>query len=135
MSAGKSSALGLFRFIARCLLRGGDIGRHHLLTDVVTVESSLSKGHGMLQQISHKARKRQRGGVSRFLSLYKSCCYSAYRHQPPPSLPRRITHPDLPQRKEQVTLPIVISPHLTSPEGEGQIVLVRLKQVDKQDSA
>ena len=54
---------------------------------------------------------------------------------PPPSLPRRITHPDLPQGKEQVTLPIVISPHLTSPEGEGQIVLVRLKQVDKQDSA
>ena len=34
-----------------------------------------------------------------------------------------------------VTLHIDISPHLTSPEGEGQIVLVRLKQVDKQDSA
>ena len=34
-----------------------------------------------------------------------------------------------------VTLPIVISPHLAAPEGEGQIVLVRLKQMDKQDSA
>ena len=69
MSAGKSSALGLFRFIARCLLRGGDIGRHHLLTDVVTVESSLSKGHGMLQQISHKARKRQRGFIKVFVFI------------------------------------------------------------------
>ena len=58
-------------------------------------------------------------------SLYKSC-YSANCHQPPPSLPRRITHPDLPQGKEQVTLPIVISPHLTSPEGEGQIPLAIL---------
>ena len=58
---------------------------------------------------------------------YRCCCYSAYRHQPPPNLPRRITHPDLPQGKEQVTLPIVISPHLTSPEGEGQMVLVRFK--------
>ena len=37
--------------------------------------------------------------------------------------------------KVVVTLHIDISPHLTSPEGEGQIVLVRLKQVDKQDSA
>ena len=89
MSAGKSSALGLFRFIARCLLRGGDIGRHHLLTDVVTVESSLSKGHGMLQQISHKARKRQRGGYQGF------CLYI----------------------KVVVTLHIDISPHLASPEG------------------
>ena len=34
-----------------------------------------------------------------------------------------------------VTLHIDISPHLASPEGEGQIVLVRLKQVDKLDSA
>ena len=58
---------------------------------------------------------------------YRCCCYSAYRHQLPSSLPRRTTHPDLPQGKEQVTLPIVISPHLTSPEGEGQILLVRLK--------
>ena len=70
-----------------------------------------------------------------FLAVSVLLLYSAYRHQPPPSLPRRITHPDLPQGKEQVTLPIVISPHLASPEGEGQIVLVRLKQVDKQDSA
>ena len=69
MSAGKSSALGLFRFIARCLLRDGDICRHHLLTDVVTVESSLSKGHGMLQQISHKARKRQRGVIKVFVFI------------------------------------------------------------------
>ena len=51
---------GLSLFIARCLLRGGDIGRHHLLTDVVTVESSLSKGHGIRQRISRKARKRHR---------------------------------------------------------------------------
>ena len=35
--------------------------------------------------------------------------------------PPKITHPSLPQGKEQVTLPIVISPHLTSPEGEGQM--------------
>ena len=34
-----------------------------------------------------------------------------------------------------VTLHIDISPHLASPEGEGQMVLVRLKQVDKQNSA
>ena len=34
-----------------------------------------------------------------------------------------------------VTPHIDNSPHLASPEGEGQIVLVRLKQVDKQDSA
>ena len=37
--------------------------------------------------------------------------------------------------KVVVSLPIVISPHLTFPEGEGQIVLVRLKQMDKQDPA
>ena len=42
---------------------------------------------------------------------------------PPPNLPRRITHPGLPQGKEQVTPPIVISPHLASPVGEGQIPL------------
>ena len=48
------------RFIARCLLRVGDICRHHLLTDVVTVESSLSKGRGIRQRISRKARKRHR---------------------------------------------------------------------------
>ena len=37
--------------------------------------------------------------------------------------------------KVVVTLHIDISPHLASPEGEGQMVLVRLKQMDKQDSA
>ena len=51
---------GLSLFIARCLLRGDDIGRHHLLADVVTVESSLSKGRGIRQRISRKARKRHR---------------------------------------------------------------------------
>ena len=33
----------------------------------------------------------------------------------------RITHPDLPQGKELVTLYLNFSPHLTSPVGEGQI--------------
>ena len=33
------------------------------------------------------------------------------------------THPDLPKGKEQVTPIIAISPHLASPEGEGQIHL------------
>ena len=45
-------------------------------------------------------------------------------YQPPPSLPRRITHPSLPKGKELVTQNIVISPHLASPEGEGQILLL-----------
>ena len=54
-------------FIARCLLRDGDIGRHHLLAYVVTVESSLSKGRGIRQRISHKARKRHRGFIKVFV--------------------------------------------------------------------
>ena len=51
-----------------------------------------------------------------------------------PNIPRRITHPDLPKGKELVTrfvkdfsksiLPMNISPHLTSPEGEGQLLLL-----------
>ena len=45
-------------------------------------------------------------------------------YQPPPSLPRRITHPSLPKGKELVTQNIVISPHLASPVGEGQIPLL-----------
>ena len=49
---------------------------------------------------------------------------SANRLQPPPSLPRRITHPSLPQGKELVTQHIIISPHLASPVGEGQIPLL-----------
>ncbi|WP_302750507.1 hypothetical protein, partial [uncultured Prevotella sp.] len=42
----------------------------------------------------------------------------------PPSLPRRITHPNLPKGKELVTQNIVISPHLASPVGEGQLLLL-----------
>ena len=42
---------------------------------------------------------------------------------PPPNLPRRITHPSLPKGKELVTQHIIISPHLASPVGEGQIPL------------
>ena len=42
----------------------------------------------------------------------------------PPSLPRRITHPSLPKGKELVTQNIVISPHLASPVGEGQLLLL-----------
>ena len=42
--------------------------------------------------------------------------------------PRMITHPNLPQGKEQDTLQLNsvnhISPHLASPEGEGQILLL-----------
>ena len=33
----------------------------------------------------------------------------------------RINHPNLPKGKEQVTLYLNFSPHLTSPVGEGQI--------------
>ena len=49
---------------------------------------------------------------------------SANRLQPPPSLPRRITHPSLPQGKELVTMAKWHQPHLASPEGEGQIILL-----------
>ena len=42
--------------------------------------------------------------------------------------PRMITHPTLPQGKGQVTLQLIsanhISPHLASPEGEGQLLLL-----------
>ena len=41
-----------------------------------------------------------------------------------PNLPSRITHPGLPQGKELVTQNIVISPHLASPVGEGQLLLL-----------
>ena len=45
-----------------------------------------------------------------------------------PNLPRRITHPDIPQGKEQVTLPINFSPsrsqtHPNLPQGKGQVTL------------
>ena len=39
------------------------------------------------------------------------------------SLPRRITHPNLPKGKERVTLVTDFSPHLASPEGEGRLLL------------
>ena len=44
--------------------------------------------------------------------------YSVHHLQPPLGLPRRITHPNLPQGKEQVTLPMNISPLSVSPVGE-----------------
>ena len=37
--------------------------------------------------------------------------------------PRKITHPNLPKGKDQVTQNTDISPHLASPGGEGQIPL------------
>ena len=37
--------------------------------------------------------------------------------------PNLQNHPNLPKGKEQITPHIAISPHLTSPEGEGQIPL------------
>ena len=43
--------------------------------------------------------------------------------QPILTFPRGGTHPNLPKGKELVTSIIVISPHLTSPVGEGQIHL------------
>ena len=36
----------------------------------------------------------------------------------------KTTHPNLPKGKELVTQNTVISPHLASPEGEGQILLL-----------
>ena len=47
--------------------------------------------------------------------------------QPPLVLPRRITHPNLPQGKEQVTLPMNFSPLSFSPVGEMQVTLVLSK--------
>ena len=47
--------------------------------------------------------------------------YPANEHQPPLVLPRWITHPNLPQGKEQVTLPMNFSPLSFSPEGEMQV--------------
>ena len=55
------------------------------------------------------------------------------RSQTHPNNPRRITHPNLPKGqpiltfpkgKEQVSLDIAISPHLASPIGEGQLLLL-----------
>ena len=47
--------------------------------------------------------------------------YPANELQPPLVLPRRITHPNLPQGKEQVTLPMNFSPLSFSPVGEMQV--------------
>jgi len=41
--------------------------------------------------------------------------YPANEHQPPLGLPRRITHPNLPEGKEQVTQPMNFSPLSVSP--------------------
>ena len=50
--------------------------------------------------------------------------YSATELQPPLVLPRRITHPNLPNGKEQVTPTIDISPLSFSPVGEMQVAPV-----------
>ena len=53
--------------------------------------------------------------------------YSANEHQPPLGLPRRITHPNLPEGKEQVTLPMNFSPLSVSPVGEMLVSIVNEK--------
>ena len=47
--------------------------------------------------------------------------------QPPLGLPRWITHPNLPQGKEQVTLPMNFSPLSFSPVGEMLVSIVNEK--------
>ncbi|KIP58781.1 hypothetical protein ST41_02175 [Prevotella pectinovora] len=61
--------------------------------------------------------------------------YSANEHQPPLGLPRRITHPNLPQGKEQVTLPMNFSPLSVSPVGEMQVTPLRQRLGDAGYSA
>ena len=53
--------------------------------------------------------------------------YPANEHQPPLGLPRRITHPNLPEEKEQVTLPMNFSPLSVSPVGEMLVSIVNEK--------
>ena len=53
--------------------------------------------------------------------------YSANEHQPPLVLPRRITHPNLPEGKGQVTQPMNISPLSVSPVGEMLVSIVNDK--------
>ena len=61
--------------------------------------------------------------------------YPANEHQPPLGLPRRITHPNLPEGKEQVTLPMNISPLSVSPVGEMQATPLRQRLGDAGYSA
>ena len=58
--------------------------------------------------------------------------YPANELQPPLGLPRRITHPNLPEGKEQVTLPMNISPLSVSPVGEMLVCIVNEKTIDSQ---
>ena len=53
--------------------------------------------------------------------------YPANELQPPLGLPRRITHPNLPEGKEQVTLPMNFSPLSVSPVGEMLVSIVNEK--------
>ena len=53
--------------------------------------------------------------------------YPANELQPPLGLPRRITHPNLPEGKEQVTQPMNISPLSVSPVGEMLVSIVNEK--------
>ena len=61
--------------------------------------------------------------------------YPANEHQPPLGLPRRITHPNLPEGKEQVTLPMNFSPLSVSPVGEMQVTPLRQRLGDAGYSA
>ena len=61
--------------------------------------------------------------------------YPANEHQPPLGLPRRITHPNLPEGKEQVTLPMNFSPLSVSPVGEMQATPLRQRLGDAGYSA
>ena len=61
--------------------------------------------------------------------------YSANELQPPLGLPRRITHPNLPEGKEQVTQPMNISPLSVSPVGEMQVTPLRQRLGDAGYSA
>ena len=61
--------------------------------------------------------------------------YPANELQPPLGLPRRITHPNLPEGKEQVTLPMNFSPLSVSPVGEMQVTPLRQRLGDAGYSA
>ena len=60
-----------------------------------------------------------------FLRISKECRCKEYL-----SLPCRITHPNLPHGKEQVTLPMNFSPLSFSPVGEMQVTPNCQRQVD-----
>ena len=65
-----------------------------------------------------------------FLRISKECRCQEYL-----SLPCRITHPNLPHGKEQVTLPMNFSPLSVSPVGEMQVTPLRQRLGDAGYSA